>query len=508
MSCSPKEYGQENKGTGKGSDPGKWRQIGIGLVTALCMFGCVVEISRFWMREPWAAPKKNWEQMSGNDGKFYKGTPDDSVYGDMEGVKCTFYYQYFYDNAGRLSRINTFRPHDYYEDVWVLSDEETYEYDKQGRIVRRSAISGGRQWVCEYTEEGRTETMSWKYRSNALIYAYDSSDNCIFFRNADNYAYPRVTTYEYDEKNRKVREILEVEGKSPYGKPPSVILSIAYDDENHTSVETEYDWDGEVTRVWYNTYDGQWRKTGSSWYAVEDIPKGYSAEECADYYTRGYWASYDGELLMEEMSNEPWKTSQNKSKYCAYDYDGSGNCILKLEVYGIGFVRMDRYVYADGNRLTEQYHYNLNNVTFWERMQSDGSRLTLKNADGEPFSITRTALDGTLINRFEYGESRYEVDIQYTAAETIYWQNSPSLMPAEKQDSGSAEPEQQKPEKETPHASKAFLYTVKQGDCLWSIAEKFMGDGQKYRKIYRQNSDVIDNPGLILPGMRLYIETE
>lgn len=47
-------------------------------------------------------------------------------------------------------------------------------------------------------------------------------------------------------------------------------------------------------------------------------------------------------------------------------------------------------------------------------------------------------------------------------------------------------------------------YVVKSGDCLWSIAKKYYGDGSKYTKIYNANSN-IKNPALIYPGQKLVI---
>ncbi len=48
-------------------------------------------------------------------------------------------------------------------------------------------------------------------------------------------------------------------------------------------------------------------------------------------------------------------------------------------------------------------------------------------------------------------------------------------------------------------------YTVVKGDCLWSIAKKFYGDGSKYGMIYNANKDKIKNPNLIYPGQVLLI---
>lgn len=49
-------------------------------------------------------------------------------------------------------------------------------------------------------------------------------------------------------------------------------------------------------------------------------------------------------------------------------------------------------------------------------------------------------------------------------------------------------------------------YTVKKGDCLWTIARKFYGSGAKYTTIYNANKGVIGgNPNLIYPGQVLTI---
>lgn len=64
-------------------------------------------------------------------------------------------------------------------------------------------------------------------------------------------------------------------------------------------------------------------------------------------------------------------------------------------------------------------------------------------------------------------------------------------------------------ERETTNApaSKASkTYTVVKGDCLWTIAKKFYGNGSKYTIIYDANKAVIgENPNLIYPGQMLSI---
>lgn len=43
-------------------------------------------------------------------------------------------------------------------------------------------------------------------------------------------------------------------------------------------------------------------------------------------------------------------------------------------------------------------------------------------------------------------------------------------------------------------------YTVQTGDCLWTIAKYFYGDGSAWSKIYNANRDKIANPNLIYTG--------
>lgn len=44
------------------------------------------------------------------------------------------------------------------------------------------------------------------------------------------------------------------------------------------------------------------------------------------------------------------------------------------------------------------------------------------------------------------------------------------------------------------------MYTVQKGDCLWNIAKKRLGNGNRWREIYDLNRDKISNPNLIQPG--------
>lgn len=42
-------------------------------------------------------------------------------------------------------------------------------------------------------------------------------------------------------------------------------------------------------------------------------------------------------------------------------------------------------------------------------------------------------------------------------------------------------------------AAKTTTYTIKSGDTLWSIAQRFLGSGASWSTIYNQNKDIIEN---------------
>lgn len=51
------------------------------------------------------------------------------------------------------------------------------------------------------------------------------------------------------------------------------------------------------------------------------------------------------------------------------------------------------------------------------------------------------------------------------------------------------------------------IYTVKPGDTLWGIAERFLGKGSRWREIYYANQAIIGaNPNIIHPGQKLTIK--
>ena len=54
-------------------------------------------------------------------------------------------------------------------------------------------------------------------------------------------------------------------------------------------------------------------------------------------------------------------------------------------------------------------------------------------------------------------------------------------------------------------AKDAELYTVEKGDNLWKIADKVYQSGNKWKRIYEANKDILPEPNKLKPGMQLRI---
>lgn len=48
-------------------------------------------------------------------------------------------------------------------------------------------------------------------------------------------------------------------------------------------------------------------------------------------------------------------------------------------------------------------------------------------------------------------------------------------------------------------------YTVKKGDTLSHIAQRYLGDGNRYPEIFDANRDILKDPDMIKPGQVLRI---
>lgn len=58
-------------------------------------------------------------------------------------------------------------------------------------------------------------------------------------------------------------------------------------------------------------------------------------------------------------------------------------------------------------------------------------------------------------------------------------------------------------EREAASAPEPSSYTVRDGDCLWNIAKRCLGDGSRWPEIYELNRDKVSNPNVIRKGQVL-----
>lgn len=59
-----------------------------------------------------------------------------------------------------------------------------------------------------------------------------------------------------------------------------------------------------------------------------------------------------------------------------------------------------------------------------------------------------------------------------------------------------------------PEAAKVEFYEIESGDTLSKIAERFLGDPQRYQEIFDANREVIKDADLIYPGQKIRIELD
>lgn len=58
-------------------------------------------------------------------------------------------------------------------------------------------------------------------------------------------------------------------------------------------------------------------------------------------------------------------------------------------------------------------------------------------------------------------------------------------------------------EREAVNAPEPASYTVREGDCLWNIAKRYLGNGSRWPEIYELNRDKVSNPNVIREGQIL-----
>lgn len=128
-----------------------------------------------------------------------------------------------------------------------------------------------------------------------------------------------------------------------------------------------------------------------------------------------------------------------------------------------------------------------------QMMDSQSTTRLMMTGDGMDINLRCTIEDFKPTQKFgETGDYYYTLSLKEYRS---YSAKRLNLAPASLKNStlGAQKQRQEEPQK-------AGSYTVKEGDCLWTIAQQFYGSGADYNKIYEANKDKIGNPNLIYPG--------
>lgn len=131
-------------------------------------------------------------------------------------------------------------------------------------------------------------------------------------------------------------------------------------------------------------------------------------------------------------------------------------------------------------------------------LQDDGNFVTY-NGDNQPTWASQTG--GNSGARLTLQDDRNVV--VYGSGDNVLWSSDTAIeapaAPAEPAPAPAEAPAPPPP----PAAPAGQSYTVESGDTLWAIAERFLGDGNRYQEI--ANANGIANPDLINPGQVLNI---
>lgn len=173
---------------------------------------------------------------------------------------------------------------------------------------------------------------------------------------------------------------------------------------------------------------------------------------------------------VEEIAREVSRI-RNENRLAAYDNDPEGLELVKQS-------NLDTYGHEEGptaDQLFEKY----------------GSWQTVI----EKALSTNAGMDACL-GFYDENYDSYDITYKLAAAQTSEAEHEDADKaedPADTEDAAGAEEKSEK------------TYTVQKGDCLWTIAEKNLGDGNRWKEIYELNRDSIRDPGLIYPGQEFVL---
>ncbi|MCD8308885.1 MAG: LysM peptidoglycan-binding domain-containing protein [Clostridia bacterium] len=202
-------------------------------------------------------------------------------------------------------------------------------------------------------------------------------------------------------------------------------------------------------------------------------------------------AKTTGNFISYNFINRGEVKMPNGQKLCTYSWKGA---FLGESQKNLPFVK------------THLYHTPKEMIACIEKWRTNHTKLVLM--------LTETPINVTVyLKSFDYtptgGVGNYDYSIEFieakdvtvqtvTEAKTTSSSNSSNTSSGTRAASATTDT--------TTNTEQTKTYTVKKGDCLWSIAKAYLGSGSKYTEIYELNKSVIgSNPNLIYAGQVLVL---
>lgn len=443
--------------------------------------------------------------------------PEPEQYDLSELARCTKITDYEYGGDGQLVKEIEYMYSDHDTPVWHKCSELLHDYDDKGRISKTT-----KNIYYTYVNEPRDvyET-EYTYHADGTYTVNNFADRVTTYDEDGKILARDDYDYHYNDEGDLIEISRTVDGQS---KVVSIVRSDTERVDRNVSMQSWQSGDGEYV-VWLDYYDVNGNLTATS-YAIsaENIADKYSFAQVEMRCKPGYYAHYDGSRLVEEISCEQDRDIRYfyiSSEYCFYDYDEFGR-----QTWYCWMIPSDtrlfaeNYIYDETGTLIRRVNYTI--YGGWEHTLYDGSTIEVKrNEEDEVTDIFRYHADGSIMHNYAFrsadsGGKRLELTYTFGGKGEITadWQNTISYYRAmhgysNKGDFGVYEPDGSDTHTPENGDRKWEIYYVWKGDCLWSIAEKMLGDGNRWDEIYERNRAVIgDDPSRLYVGAELEITYE
>lgn len=218
---------------------------------------------------------------------------------------------------------------------------------------------------------------------------------------------------------------------------------------------------------------------------------------------------YIGKRLLPVTPSKLQISIKNKNKTVTLINEGEVNILKSAGLTEIEFeceipqVKQPYAVYTSGFKGAKYF------LNYFEKLKANKKKFQFivcrKAPSGKKFYNTNMKVTLEEYKIIEDAKEGFDITVKIKLKQwKKYGTKTVTIKKTESGQTASAENVRETDNSPAPNAPQ--LYTVASGDCLYSIAKKFYGDGSKYTVIYDVNKSVIGgSPNLIYPGQVLTI---